>query len=72
MLGTARLLIAAASTWLMHKIVGNVKSSKVFSFGAGDALRMEIPFLNFRRATNVACNGVSNWQTKTFTTDIVK
>lgn len=44
----------------MHKIVGNVNSSKVFSFGAGDALSIEIPFLKRRRAANVAGSGASN------------
>lgn len=57
--GTARLLIAAASTWFMHKIVGSVNSSSVFSLGAGDALSIESP-LKRRSAVNVAGNGVSN------------
>lgn len=48
----------------MHKIVGNVNKERLFSVGAGAALSIEIPFLNRRSAVNVACSGVSSWQTK--------
>lgn len=70
--GTGRLLIAAASTWLIHRIVGNVNSSKLISFGAGAALSIEMPSLKRRRAANVACKGVSNWQTNTLGFRLVK
>lgn len=58
-LGTLRLVIEAASSSLMHRIVGNVKISRVFSAGAGEAFRIEIP-LKPRIAAKEVLTGVSN------------
>lgn len=58
-LGTLRLVIEAASSSLMHRIVGKVKISRLFSAGAGAAFRIEIP-LKPRIAANEVLTGVSN------------
>lgn len=65
MLGTLRLVIAPASTWFTHMMVGSEYNSIKFSVGAGDAFKMEMPSLNFRSAAKDICTGVSNWTTKT-------
>lgn len=58
-LGTLRFVIEAASSSLMHRIVGKVKISRLFSAGAGAAFRIEIP-LKPRIAANEVLTGVSS------------
>lgn len=63
--GTGRLVIEAASTWLIHSMLGSEKSSILVVVGAGAAFNIEMPCLKRLNAAKVACSGVSNWQTKT-------